>query len=157
MKRIAVLLAAIFILSSASFAATGGITAVNVDVGGLPSLRMAMSKDMTIDLGVGYVQTAANTSTLGAMVRLNNKLFAVSKTATVIWGGNLTFGSTTTAGVGTSTIAVNGTVGAEVKFTPDFAGYAIVNVIGLSSSAGTTLINLLSGSAVAYTGLTLYL
>lgn len=161
MKRIAVLLAAICILPSASFAASGGITAVSVDVGGMPSIRMAMSKDMTVDLGVGYTQTAANSSTIAAMARLNNKLFALSKTANVIWGGNLTLTSATAAGVGTTTIALNGTVGAEIRLTGDLAAYALVNLIGLSQTstggASTTLINVLAGPVLAYTGLTLYL
>src|SRR3989339_1297336 len=167
MKRIAVLLAAICILSSASFAA-GGITAVSVDVAtgalggiGMPSLRLAMSKDMSVDLGVNYSQTAANSSTIALMARVNNKLFAISKTANAIWGGNLTLLSATAAGVGATTISLNGTVGAEIRLTPDLAGFSLVNVIGLSQTstggASTTLVNLLTGPNIAYTGLTLYL
>lgn len=162
MKRGIVLLAVLLALSSASFAAaTSGISAVSVNVGGMPTLKLAMSKDMSLDLGVNYTQTAANSSTITLMGRLNNKLFSISKTANAIWGGSLVLASASAAGVGTTTITLNGFVGAEAAISSNISIFSLVNVIGLSQTStggtSTTLINALTGSAISYSGLTLYL
>ncbi|NQU17385.1 MAG: hypothetical protein HQ564_04890 [Candidatus Saganbacteria bacterium] len=144
-----VLLLSLVLLSSASFAA--GISAVSVDVEGMPYVRLALNKAQSVDLGVMYVSTAA-VATTTIVGRFNSKLFDLSKSANAFWGASVGIAS-----AAASTTTINGFVGAEVMLTPNLAGYARVNLVSLVSTGGASTTTLMGGSAVSYSGLTLYL
>lgn len=160
MKKVIALTIALVTLASISTGAFAGM-GINVDVGGMPSLRMALSKEQSVDVGITYSQTAANSSTITALGRFNNKLADISKTAMSYMGGSLTLTSATAAGVGTTTIALSGFVGGKLELSKNVEIYSNINVIGLTQTAtagtSTTLIGVLTGPVIAYTGITVYL
>ena len=166
MKKLLVLCLALLLIAPASFAkGTGGIAGFGVDVFGTPYMRLAMSEDMALDLGLGYTSVgaaggAASTGTLNLLVRLNSVLLKVGNSVSAYWGAVLGY-NTVSAAATTSTLTLAGQVGAEYAINDNVGLYGDVTVLSFQSlstaGTGTSNFNLLTGGALAYTGLRVYL
>lgn len=157
MKKALVLLLVV-LMSAPAWAA--GIEGIAVAAGGA-GIMMGLSKDMTGTVGLAYTSASVGSvSNLGLLFRLEN---VISKKAPVntYWGGSIGFVSASAAGASTTTITLNGFVGAEFFFAKNLSLFADINLLTLQSAsaggASSTNISLVNSSGTVYTGGRIYL
>jgi len=119
----------------------------------LPTYGFQLNENQMVDLGARYSSTNnGGTTNLWLLAKLENKIMAMDTTK-LFWAGQIAVNST----AGTSTLWLDGIVGAEYKINKNLGVYGNIYLFTLSSGSGASSFWLLTGDANVYTGMRIYL
>jgi hypothetical protein len=167
MKKIIAILGAVILIASASHAGMRvgveclPLTGIAGAPGGLPYIGFQLNDSQTVDVGLTYASmNNGNQTGLGLVGRFESVIMKI-KNLKLNWSGILGIISVNNAGASSTTLQLQGGVGAEYMITDAFSVYGNIDILTLqnTSAGGTSTSNfmILTGNGNAYSGLRIYI